>query len=476
MMEAAAIQGALVPWALDFTPEGFAAIEQSGASSPAAVKDYVLSADLRRLHLAPHPADPTNFSALHSKSMQAPPEVAACAAIDGPAENVKSTATNYTLRRPLLCMVLSFQDVRLPTKDVEEDFSDGAQGIKGNQRRLLSLKLTDGRGTSFTAVELRFCQQLDIVPLLPGVKLLLLPGLVFYRGMALLTPRYLQNLAGGAKQLREAFNLKADVQERRKLLQQILNEHTELQQRVKSDKGDTGPPKFVPFSFAAKVQQVEINTSVITGAHQKTTNPSRKEMKRETASPTEMSNDTRAGQPTRSLDIKTDATELKRDRLRQLEKVDPNSLGAEKISTERKTARGGRGRRGRRERDDDLSEYMKPSGRQVAYNLLDLIKADAEQTNSAAATAILCANEQYVGDHNFEDSVRQPNAGLLNPTVGLGDSLSSGAVFMGARRSVDTPRNSPPSHICGGRSRRGGYPRRGSGGGRRVRGTGSSPK
>ncbi|CDI77376.1 hypothetical protein, conserved [Eimeria acervulina] len=461
-MDSEAIQSVLAPWGVDFTSEGLAALRQSGARNPTEVRDYVLSADLRRLHLAPHPADSSNFSALHSKSMQAPPEVAAWAAADGPATNFGSPATSYSLKKPLLCMVLSFQDVRLPTKDVEEDFSDGAQGIKGNQRRTLLLRLTDGRGISFKAIELRFCQQLDAVPLLPGVKLLLLPGLVLYRGMALLTPRNINNLAGGAKQLREAFNLKEDVQERRKFVQHILKEHSQLQERIKADKADTGPPKFVPFSFSAKVQHVELSAGASKVLQPQTPAQPREEFKREAVSPTQPPEETPSEQQPRSLLIKPETADLKRDRLRQLEKVDPNSLGAGKAISERKKGRGGSGRRGRRERDEDLADYIKPSGGPVTCSLFDLIRADAEQTNSTAATALLCASEPYVNSNLNETAAPQPSPGI-------GRQVNSGA-RSGSTNFDECPSWSSEVQHSRGRSRGGVFTTRGGRAGGRWRG------
>ncbi|CDJ58386.1 hypothetical protein, conserved [Eimeria maxima] len=466
-MDAGDILSVLAPWGVDFTTEGLAALRQSGVCSPTDVRDYVLSADLRRLHLAPHPADLNNFSALHSKSMQAPPEVAAWAAQNAPSTNVGSPICNYTLKKPLLCMVLSFQDVRLPTKDVEEDFSDGAQGIKGNQRRTLLLRLTDGRGVSFKAVELGFCQQLDSVPLLPGVKLLLLPGLIMYRGMALLTPQNVKNLAGGAKQLREAFNLKEDIQGRRKFVQYILKEHSELHERIKADKADTGPPKFVPFSFSAKVQHVELSENASKALQPQAQALPRDELKREAVSPTDLPQEASAEQQPRSLLIKPDAADLKCDRLRQLGKVDPNSLGAGKVITEKKRGRGGSGRRGRRERDEDLTDYLKPSGGPVTCSLFDLIRVDAEQSNSTAATALLCASEQYVNTNNSNETA----APQLPPVKG---SQMNAEARPGIRCAAESPGGSSVMPHSGGRSRGGVSPiRRGRGGGRgRGRGGG----
>ncbi|CDJ51312.1 hypothetical protein, conserved [Eimeria brunetti] len=458
-----AIHSALAPWGVEFTPEGLAALGQSGACKATEIRDYVLSADLRRLHLAPHPADPTNFSALYSKSMQAPPEVAACAAAEAPVTGSGSPALNYTLKKPLLCMVLSFQDVRLPTKDVEEDFSDGAKGIKGNQRRTLLLRLTDGRGISFKAMEVRFCQQLDAVPLLPGVKLLLLPGLVLYRGMALLTPHTVNNLGGGAAQLREAFNLKEAVQERRKFVQHILKEHSELQERIQADKEDTGPPKFVPFSFSAKVQHVELTESASKALQPQAPAQPREDLKREAISPTDASKEAPAEQPPRSQLIKTEAADLKLDRLKQLGKADPNSLGAVNLTTERKKGRGGSGRRGRRERDEDLADYMKPSGRPVSYSLFDLIKVDAEQTNSTAATALLCASEPYVNSSNLNET------DAPQPSPGLGSQMRSG---VRSWNTEETPSGPPVMQHSRGRPRGGASPTRGSRGGGRGRGRG----
>ncbi|CDI81351.1 hypothetical protein, conserved [Eimeria praecox] len=458
-MDAEAIQSVLAPWGVDFTSEGLEALRQSGACNPKEVRDYVLSADLRRLHLAPHPADSNNFSAIHSKSMQAAPEVAAWAAGGAPETSAGCPASNYTLKKPLLCMVLSFHDVRLPTKDVEEDFSDGAKGIKGNQRRTLLLKLTDGRGVSFKGIELRFCQQLDVVPLLPGVKLLLLPGLVLYRGIALLTPQYINNLAGGAIQLREAFTLKEDIQERRKFVQYILKEHSELHERIKADKADTGPPKFVPFSFSAKVQHVELSANASKVLQPQAPAQPREEFKREAVLPTEAP----AEQQPRSLLIKPEAADLKLDRLRQLGKVDPNSLGASKISTERKTGRGDSGRRGRRERDEDLRDYIKPSGGPVSFSLFDLIRADAEQTNSTAATTLLCASESYVNCSNLNEGGAPP----LSPEVG---SQTNSGVQFGIRSAEETSGGPPVVRHSRGRSRGGISPARGGRGGGRGRG------
>ncbi|CDJ30788.1 uncharacterized protein EMH_0007200 [Eimeria mitis] len=462
-MDAEAIESVLAPWGVGFTSEGLVALGQSGARNSAEVRDYVLSADLRRLHLAPHPADSSNFSALHSKSMQAPPEVAALAASEAALTSGESPALNYTLKKPLLCMVLSFQDVRLPTKDVEEDFSGGAQGIKGNQRRTLLLRLTDGRGVSFKAIELKFCQQLDTVPLLPGVKLLLLPGLVLYRGMALLTPQTVKNLAGGAKQLREAFNLKENVQERRKIVQHILKEHSELQERIKADKEDTGPPKFVPFSFSAKVQHVELSATASKALQPQTTAQPREELKREALSPTEAPKEASPAQQPRSLLIKTEAADLKSDRLRQLGKVDPNSLGAGKVSTEKPKGRGGSGRRGRRERDEDLTDYMKSSGRPVTFSLFDLIRVDAEQTNSTAATALLCASEPYVNSSDLNETAAPP------PPPYTGTQMNVGAPY-GIRSAEEYPGGPPSMQQFRGRPRGGSSPSRGGRGGGRGRG------
>ncbi|KAL8435814.1 hypothetical protein ACSSS7_002191 [Eimeria intestinalis] len=421
-MAAAVLESALQPWGLGLTPEGVGAFEHAGAVSPAAAKEFVLNSDLRRLHLAPHAADPTNFSALLSKSMQAPPVVAACAAAsDQPLTSANSPASDYCLKNPLLCMILSFQDVRLPTKDVEEDFSGGAQGIKGNRKRLLSLKLTDGRGASFVGIELRFCPQLDAVPLLPGVKLLLLPGLVLYRGMALLSPQGLQSLGGGAAQLREAYTLKADIEERRKLIQHILKENAQLQQRIKEDKADTGPPKFVPFSFCAQVPSVPKPKTPAkeTAASQKGDGPSlRESLKREVETGTSPGGEKgapKANSAARSVLIAAEVADLKHERLRQLEKATiVNTVGAERLTLESRPrgARGGRSRRERREREEDLAEYLRPSGRPVTYSLFDLIKADAEQTNSTAATSLLCASEAYV----LESSALEP-AAQINPPV-----------------------------------------------------------
>lgn len=412
-MAATTLQSALVPWGVDFTPEGAAAFEQSGVASSAAAKEYVLTSDLRRLHLAPHPAEPTNFSALLSKSLQAPPEVVAYAATNDAPPASGSVASSYCLKKALLCMVLSFQDVRLPTKDVEEDFSGGAQGIKGNQRRLLSLKLTDGRGASFTGIELRFCPQLDAVPLLPGVKLLLLPGLVLYRGMALLSPQGVQNLGGGAVQLREAFNLKAGVQERRKLVQHILNENAQLQQRIKEDKCDTGPPKFVPFSASASVQSFAVQPVMPTKEkqQQKLELP-RHVLKREVLTVEQVDKDSAADSASRSVFLSSKTGNLKHDRLRQLEKVNLNNACADRITYENKPGRAGRGRRQRREREEDLTEYMRPSGGKVTYSLFDLIKADAEQTNSTAATTLLYGSETYENDASVFDASLQSNSAL----------------------------------------------------------------
>ncbi|KAL8275949.1 hypothetical protein Esti_000065 [Eimeria stiedai] len=421
-MATTAPQSALEPWGLGLTAEGVAAFEHAGALSPAAAKEFVLNSDLRRLHLAPHAADPTNFSALLSKSMQAPPLVAACAAAsDQPLTSGGSPAFDYCLKKPLLCMILSFQDVRLPTKDVEENFSGGAQGIKGNRKRLLSLKLTDGRGASFVGIELRFCPQLDAVPLLPGVKLLLLPGLVLYRGMALLSPQGIQSLGGGAVQLREAYTLKADIEERRKLVQHILKENAQLQQRIKEDKADTGPPKFVPFSLSAQVPSVPKPKTPVKekAASQKGEEPSlRESVKREAetgASTGAEAGTSKTSAAARSMLIATEVAELKHERLRQLEKATiVNTVGAERLNLEsRPRGRGGRGRRERREGDEDLAKYLRPSGRPVTYNLFDLIKADAEQTNSTAATSLLCASEAYVA----ESSIVEP-AAQMNPAVG----------------------------------------------------------
>ncbi|OEH77265.1 hypothetical protein cyc_01351, partial [Cyclospora cayetanensis] len=319
-MDANAVESALESWGVQLSPEGLSALEQSGITSPDAVKKYILSADLRRVHLASHPADLNNFSALVSRSMQAPPEAAAYAATAERPQSGASLVSKISLKKPLLCMVMSFQDVRLPSKDVDEDFSCGSQGIKGNQRRLLSLKLTDGRGSPFTGIELRFCGQLDSVPLLPGVKLLLLPGLILYRGIALLSPQYVQNLAGGAAQLQEAFKLKADVQERRKLVQHILNEHTELQQRIKADKGDTGPPKFVPFSFSAKVQHVDVRTIPSMQDRNSRASPPQESLMHQVELPPEASRPNPSEREGRSLIIDTNTAGLKQDRLRRLEK------------------------------------------------------------------------------------------------------------------------------------------------------------
>ncbi|KAL8448229.1 hypothetical protein Emag_003997 [Eimeria magna] len=423
-MTAAVLHSALEPWGLGLTTEGVATFEHAGAVSPAAAKDFVLNSDLRRLHLAPHAADPTNFSALLSKSMQAPPMVAACAAAsDQPLTSAGSPAFDYCLKKPLLCMILSFQDVRLPTKDVEEDFSGGAQGIKGNRKRLLSLKLTDGRGASFVGIELRFCPQLDAVPLLPGVKLLLLPGLVLYRGMALLSPHGLQSLGGEVVQLREAYTLKADIEERRKLVQHILKENAQLQQRIKEDKADTGPPKFVPFSFSAQLPSAPKPQTPVKGktSSQKREGPPLGESaKREAetgASTGAEGAAPKAVAPARSVVIPAEVADLKHERLRQLEKATiVNTVGAERLNLEsRPRGRGGRGRRERRERDEDLTEYLRPSGRPVTYSLFDLIKADAEQTNSTAATSLLCASEAYVAESSALEAAAQINPRAADP-------------------------------------------------------------
>ncbi|KAL8427617.1 hypothetical protein Efla_005792 [Eimeria flavescens] len=477
MAAAAALQSALEPWGLGFTAEGVAAFEHAEAgSSAAAAKAYVLHADLRRLHLAPHAADAANFSALLSKSMQAAPEVAAWAAVsEEPLEAAGSPAAAYCLKKPLLCMVLSFQDVRLPTKDVEEDFSGGAQGIKGNRKRLLLLKLTDGRGSSFSAVELRFCSQLDACPLLPGVKLLLLPGVVLYRGIALLSPDRLQNLGGEAAQLREAFALKAEVEERRKLVQQIVKENSQLQQRLKEDKADGGPPKFVPFSFSAQVQQVEIERPSPPPKPKQSsqTQPPRETLKREAEGPAQQptgggprEEGPREGGPrSAALLGGVNPGDLKHERLRQLEKAAiASSVGADKVSpleSSRGRGRGGRGRRERRERDEDLGEYLKPTGRPVTYTLFDLIKADAQQTNSSAATALLCASEAYVADSAAPATDPQLSpAAAASPLEG---PRRRGLARGPPRSAAATALRRPPEEGSGrtDRGRRGGGPGRG---------------
>lgn len=443
-MAAAELQSAVEPWGVTFTSEGIAAFEQAGVQSPDAAKDYVLSADLRRLHLAPHPADHTGFNAILSKSLNAPPEVAAYATTNQPSLRDESPALKFSLKKPVLCMVLSFQDVRLPTKDVEEDFSGGFQGIWGNQRRLLSLKLTDGRGASFTGVELRFCPQLDAVPLLPGVKLLLLPGLVLYRGMALLRPEYVQNLGGGAAQLREAFNLKADVEERRKLVQHILKENTQLQQRIKADKGDTGPPKFAPFSFSARVQPVEVRPVTATKEMlQQKALPPREALNGQAPSPTQPCGGTPAEPVARSVLIDANTGDLKHDRLKQLEKLNPNTVGADRIANEKKPGRGGRARRERRGRDEDLAEYMRPSGCPVTYTLFDLIKADAEQTNSTAATTLLCASESFVKEGSVINAPTHLSSAFPSAFRGAG-GLSHSATTRESRGTTDAPRRGAP--------------------------------
>lgn len=441
MAAVGALHSALEPWAVKLTPEGIAAFEQSGAVTPSSIKEYVLSADLRRLHMSPHIADPTNFPSLLNKSQQASAEVAAWAAANETAAcaDASSLAFNYSLKNPLLCMVLAFQDLRLPTKDVEEDFSGGVQGIAGNQKRLLSLKLTDGRGTSFAAIELRFCPQLDAVPLLPGVKLLLLPGLVLYRGMALLLPQCLRNLGGGAGQLREAFNLKADVQERRKQLQHILKENTELQQRIKADKEDTGPPKFVPFSAAAKAQTGELSAmkKTVKDAQQQLALLPREVVKRNP--PSQQGGKAFVGPASQPPPISVKTGDLKLDRLRQQEKVSPNIVGADKIGLEPRCGRGGRGgRRGRREREEELSEYLRPSGRPVTYSLFDLIKADAEQTNSSAATALLLASEPYANESSRAGAASVPDPSFPAYPSGARDELCLGFP-VGSRGPSDAP-------------------------------------
>lgn len=262
-------------------------------------------------------------------------------------------------------------------------------------------------------------------------------------------------------QLQEAYNLKADVQERRKLIQHILKENSQLQQRIKEDKGDTGPPKFVPFSVSAKVLHVDpVPPAPMKESQQQKVERSRENRKRETESPAQLS-DSRSAEPApRSVVVESTSVDLKHDRLKQLEKVSLNLVGADKRGHGNKSERVGRVRRGRRERDEDVAEYIKPSGRPVAYSLFDLIKADAENTNSAAATALLCASEPYMYE-NAIPSEAQPDPSFPSAPRGV-----TSEPFCGSQSASRPNRTRPRPESSRGRVHRGHGRDRGRGRGR----------
>ncbi|CBZ51441.1 conserved hypothetical protein [Neospora caninum Liverpool] len=364
----------------------------SGNAAPVslhALQRFLLSSDLRSLRLAP--PLPEGFMAQKTAS---------------------------SLPAPLMLMLLSSRDITLPSKEGEEDFLSAAAApcYRGHKRRLLLLKLTDGAGCTYTAIEHHYCRQLD-VPLVPGLKLLLRPTTRITNGLFLLEPATVQVLGGSVASLESAYKLREHVQQAR---MHKKSERASLNGAVggSGDGEEDGPPRFLPFSYAAAKKALAEGKEVVAAAlvsQQKSSEKAqtaRRGDDREGARKTlqQLKEESSAGGEAAGSKVERfqQRDEPKNAALQALV-VNPHERGRERRGAREDPdgetpPRGGRGGRGgtgggrRRRRDDGFEEeglYMKDSKAPVSYNLLDLICK--EKPSSASATG----NEQTAGATPF---------------------------------------------------------------------------
>ncbi|PFH36588.1 hypothetical protein BESB_047800 [Besnoitia besnoiti] len=357
----------LVMDALDGGTEVAAASAPARAAplSLASLQQFLLSSDLRTLPLAP--PLPEGFM------QQKPP-----AALPG----------------PLFLMLLSSRDITLPLKEGAEDFAAAAAAApcyRGHKRRMLLLKLTDGAGCTYTAIEHQYCRQLDVA-LVPGLKMLLSPSTRLMNGLFLLQPATVQVLGGRVGSLESAFKLREQVQQAR------------LHRKVGGGGEDEAPPRFVPFSYAAAKKALAEGQGVVAAAlesqHQKSRekaqNAHRGEDREEARKTLQQLKDEvdaggagGAGSKVEKFQQKQHE-EAKKAALQSLVVTPGTRDRGERRGRPRDEAGegagvrgGGRGRgRGRRRDDDDEGLYMRDPKAPVAYDLLDLI---CKEKPSAAA-------------------------------------------------------------------------------------------
>lgn len=230
------------------------------------LKKFLLSTDPRALPLLP----PLPDNHLHQK--------AGPAAGGGGGEQILSF--------PLFVMLVSSRDITLPTRESEEFFDEERQEASSyvysgnNKRRLLWFKVTAGPGCTYTAIEHRYCKQLDNIPLIPGLKFLISPNTRVMNNLLLLTPQNLSVLGGNVRNLSSAYRLQEQVFQHRQQHSQL---HTRQERRggrgskeggedeptsAGGAEGDAGPPKFIPFSYTAVQKAREEGQDVVRQALQ----------------------------------------------------------------------------------------------------------------------------------------------------------------------------------------------------------------
>ncbi|KYK63266.1 hypothetical protein TGPRC2_220260 [Toxoplasma gondii TgCatPRC2] len=335
----------------------------SGSVSLQTLQRFLLTSDLRSLRLSP--PLPEGFLA---------------------------QKTSSALAAPLFLMLLSSRDITLPSKEGEEDFRSAAAApcYRGHKRRMLLLKLTDGAGCTYTAIEHHFCRQLD-VPLVPGLKMLVAAGTRVTNGLLLLEPATVQVLGGAVASLESAFKLREHVQQAR------LHRKAESEapgREAGTGKEDEGPPRFLPFSYAAAKKALEAGKEVVAAALESQQKKSSRE-KAQSARRGEDREDARKAMQQLKDERHAGESGSKLERFQQ--QAEPKKAAVQALVVnqaargrgDRRPAReegegasprgrGGRGfgGRGRRKRDNDFENeglYMKDSKAPVAYNLLDLI-------------------------------------------------------------------------------------------------------